>query len=755
MDNAMDAVSELLLNGIVRTTLCTTLAALATLLILPILGINSSRTHRVAWVLVILQGWLILPLTFTVSVADQVPAEQSSIVSSIPAEPSQTILPQIQPRVDEPLMWQRHGKQAVFVLWLLGTMVVLGLYLKRYFSLIAHTPLGSVPESTVWKKEWCEAADTISTRKNVHFRVTHSVGPLLCFVPFIYLVLVPKVLWTRLSREDRLAILRHELAHLKHGDLWKNLLIRIFALPQWFNPLVWLAVRRFEEAGEWSCDEAVIASSNLASTGYASTLLRVADFSANTPCGAVAASGGLLTRRITRLLSSSNKEVSQVKNLALPLLLSLIAIGQIIRIESVHAEEPVEAAIAATRAEALAKWHSEPYRIEPPDVLSIKIRWEANDTVELIEKEVQVIGNTQIDSRNIGLPTSIPSPRPIALGFVNSEVRCIVSPDGKITRFGKLFVAGMTTDEVQKAIIDKLPKHAGIPTVIVDVAESYSKVVYVIKKQASGDNVARIPHTGHLTVLEALASTETNIDAIDHAYVLSPYGPNNTDDRLEVDLDALNSDRNNAANFELLPGDRLFLISDAGVLQYPPARPVAIEPTGKAPPTTGQYYIESPVNALPVTEQYVVAPTRKKKPIAVSVGDTVMLELTGTPAVSILRLRDAKGYAAVKDGNVRFSMPLEATVREVKESGEVLAHHTAPNIAVGEPRIVTVAVRFDKSRLEHPSKYGPPAPSEAASPLEKQILKTMNKQAKLPLVRIDNMEGVRLQVWKTADDVED
>ena len=111
----MDAVSELLLNGIVRTTLCTTMAALATLLILPILGINSARTHRVAWVLVIFQGWLILPLTFTVSVANQAPAKQPSIVSSIPAESSQVIQSPIQPRVDESSLWQGYGEQAVFV----------------------------------------------------------------------------------------------------------------------------------------------------------------------------------------------------------------------------------------------------------------------------------------------------------------------------------------------------------------------------------------------------------------------------------------------------------------------------------------------------------------------------------------------------------------------------------------------------------------------------------------------------------------
>ncbi len=457
-------------------------------------------------------------------------------------------------------MWQRHGKQTVFVFWLLGTLVVLRLYLKRYFSLIAHTPLGSVPESAVWKKEWCEAVDTISARKNVHFRVTDAVGPLLCFVPFVYLVLVPKVLWTRLSGEDRLAILRHELAHLKHGDLWKNLLIRILALPQWFNPLAWLAVRRFEEAGEWACDEMVVASSGFASTGYANTLLRVADFSANTPCGAVAASGGLLTRRITRLLSSSNKEVSKMKNLALLLLLLMIAALQAIRIKSVHAEQAVGATSEATRAAALANWHAKPYAIEPPDVVFIELKWEDFDA---IVDEKAVSGNTSAGVTLKGIQSfqqEKDGTRYRAREFC-LRGKYLVQPNGKLTieGFDKIFIAGLTIEQASKAIAKSLSKRFGLPEVTLDIVESNSKVVYVVTKQASGDYVARIPYTGRLTVLDALASTETKTDAIGVAYVLSPYGPNDSEVRLNIDLKALRSKDSDSANLEVLPGDRIFV----------------------------------------------------------------------------------------------------------------------------------------------------------------------------------------------------
>src|SRR5262249_54471037 len=57
-------------------------------------------------------------------------------------------------------------------------------------------------------------------------------------------------LWRQLDSGERLAILRHELAHYRRGDLWKSLVARLLALPHWFNPLAWRAGRRFDEAAE-------------------------------------------------------------------------------------------------------------------------------------------------------------------------------------------------------------------------------------------------------------------------------------------------------------------------------------------------------------------------------------------------------------------------------------------------------------------------------------------------------------------------
>lgn len=75
--------------------------------------------------------------------------------------------------------------QAVIATWLFGALAVLGFYAKRYYSLIADTPLGTVPESEEWKNEWRDAGGCIAPKANTHFRITNRVGPLLCFVPFV------------------------------------------------------------------------------------------------------------------------------------------------------------------------------------------------------------------------------------------------------------------------------------------------------------------------------------------------------------------------------------------------------------------------------------------------------------------------------------------------------------------------------------------------------------------------------------------
>jgi soluble lytic murein transglycosylase-like protein len=56
------------------------------------------------------------------------------------------------------------------------------------------------------------------------------------------------------------AVLRHELAHVRRGDALVLALAEVTKALQWFNPLVWLAVKRLRAESERACDDAVVAS---------------------------------------------------------------------------------------------------------------------------------------------------------------------------------------------------------------------------------------------------------------------------------------------------------------------------------------------------------------------------------------------------------------------------------------------------------------------------------------------------------------
>lgn len=78
--------------------------------------------------------------------------------------------------------------------------------------------------------------------------------------------------WSDSVLED---VLVHELSHIKRLDWLSMLLCQVVLCIYWFNPLVWLAVRKVDEEAENSCDAAVIRCGK-SNTQYAENLLLVA-----------------------------------------------------------------------------------------------------------------------------------------------------------------------------------------------------------------------------------------------------------------------------------------------------------------------------------------------------------------------------------------------------------------------------------------------------------------------------------------------
>ena len=185
--------------------------------------------------------------------------------------------------------------------WLAGMAGIPAVLLVGYIGFVVGSRRRP-PDEPVWAEEWSSLLTERGVRCPIALRVTDQTGLLLCRVPGGYQVIVPAWLWRRLDPSERQAILRHELAHYARGDLWKSLAIRALALPHWFNPLAWWAVRTFEECGEWACDDVATSPETGGGAAYARALLQLAELSNRRLSFGLRARGSSLATRVRRLV---------------------------------------------------------------------------------------------------------------------------------------------------------------------------------------------------------------------------------------------------------------------------------------------------------------------------------------------------------------------------------------------------------------------------------------------------------------------
>lgn len=117
-------------------------------------------------------------------------------------------------------------------------------------------------------------------------------------------VVLPKRHYT--SQELEL-IFRHELVHIGREDAWNKFFLAFCTAMCWFNPLMWLAMRKSSEDMELSCDETVLRGLDEGERrGYADLILRTAgDGRGFTTC--LSASASALRYRLKSIMKPGKK----------------------------------------------------------------------------------------------------------------------------------------------------------------------------------------------------------------------------------------------------------------------------------------------------------------------------------------------------------------------------------------------------------------------------------------------------------------
>jgi polysaccharide export outer membrane protein len=232
-----------------------------------------------------------------------------------------------------------------------------------------------------------------------------------------------------------------------------------------------------------------------------------------------------------------------------------------------------------------------PYHVEPLDVLQVFVLGtlpdqpitgnypvEADGTIMLgpAYGSVKVTGLTLAEAREAvteHLKNTLTAPE-VSVSLAESAGKQqisgehLVGPDGTVNLgvYGSVYVAGMTLGEAREAIEAALSEFLDEPEVAVDVFAYNSKVYYVVTEGAGmGDQLQRVPITGNETVLDAISAIN-GLSRVSSKtiWVARPAPPDGSccAQILPVNWRAIVDAADTSTNWQLLPGDRVFVAED-------------------------------------------------------------------------------------------------------------------------------------------------------------------------------------------------
>jgi beta-lactamase regulating signal transducer with metallopeptidase domain len=111
--------------------------------------------------------------------------------------------------------------------------------------------------------------------KRVNVVVSPEVGTAVTIGTIRPRIILPTN-WQHWPEHRRRAVIAHEMAHVRRGDVIAEWLVAAIAVLYWYQPLVWLAIHRLRLERERACDDLVVLD-GVRPRRYAILLLRIAD----------------------------------------------------------------------------------------------------------------------------------------------------------------------------------------------------------------------------------------------------------------------------------------------------------------------------------------------------------------------------------------------------------------------------------------------------------------------------------------------
>ena len=217
-------------------------------LILSLLLLGGSKLTKVIGASSHYALWMIIPISLVINTINfSFWVDKSSVA---------TFLISAKEKANEMTQVELETSWAFIALWLAGAFTILGYSLFLHFKSLAQSNSyqDTIAEQSIWDNK------LVSTKVKIRF-TPDNISPYLFGIVSPTLI-VPTNFQQVFSTEQQKLILAHELVHFSRKDiLWNHIgmaLITVF----WFNPLCWLAYRRFRILQELSCDQRVLEGRN-------------------------------------------------------------------------------------------------------------------------------------------------------------------------------------------------------------------------------------------------------------------------------------------------------------------------------------------------------------------------------------------------------------------------------------------------------------------------------------------------------------
>ncbi len=169
------------------------------------------------------------------------------------------------------LTWQG----IIFVTWLIVVLTMALLVLQRAMFIKGLVRQASAA-NRLMNEELQYCRERMRVRCKVDLKVSvNATSPAVCGL-FRPVILLPRNLGPTLGSSHLRTVLMHELAHVKRGDLWINMLQAALQIVYFYNPLLWFANAIIRRVREQAVDETVLVAMGPRAQQYPETLLNVA-----------------------------------------------------------------------------------------------------------------------------------------------------------------------------------------------------------------------------------------------------------------------------------------------------------------------------------------------------------------------------------------------------------------------------------------------------------------------------------------------